>query len=771
MTYEEFDKKYMLRLNEQQKEAVRSVDGATLLLAVPGSGKTTVLVTRLGYMIFCRNINPSSILTMTYTVAATKDMRQRFVSMFGNECGAVEFRTINGVSSKIIDFYSRNFGKGSQFSLIEDGEGSRIIRQLYQKFNKEYPTDSTVKDIGTAITYIKNMMLTAEEIKNLDVGVDNIAEIYKEYCAELRSRRLMDYDDQLSYALTVLKNYPPVLEYFQEKFPFICVDESQDTSKIQHEIIKILASKHKNIFMVGDEDQSIYGFRAAYPEALMNFEKDYENAKILFMEKNYRSAGKIITAANLFVSKNRFRRDKKMESTRGAGVPINVIKAESRESQFKYLFNEAQNCADETAVLYRNNDSAVVLIDMFERNGISYNCKKFDESFFSNRIVNDVTDIISFAYNQNDAEAFMRIYYKLGCGITKNAAIYACEQCEKRKTSILKELIYSPDLKQGAKAGVCGLAEIFPKLLNDSGEDAVIRIWNELNYGRYVENNKLDSGKFSILRMVGKHERSAQDLLRRVSELKEIIQNHENKKDTKFILSTIHSSKGLEYNKVYLLDIFDRIIPLKNKNEARSDDDIRIYEEERRLYYVAMTRARNELYIFDCFGTESEFNSEVLAFLPRPVIDNDDIFSPFQQDLRGKIFNHKSKGKGRVIAQCGDRLLIEFDNFEVQLLTVEQMANERSRDVKYELPKVQKVRKSSKPKNSIDRRDSSLNDAEVEQKLSKANVGSKVKHCTFGAGEIINLENDIASIRFDKTAEVKRMGLVMCLKNGLMDII
>lgn len=756
MTEKEFDEKFISRLNEQQKEAVRSVDGATLLLAVPGSGKTTVLVTRLGYMVCCKNIAPESILTMTYTVAATKEMKQRFISMFGNEYASVEFRTINGISSKIIDFYSRNYGKSAPFSLLEnDGEASKIISQLYLRLNDEYPTESTVKDIRTSITYIKNMMLDDGEIKKIDFGVDKMYEIYKGYCDYLRNHHLMDYDDQMAFALMFLQKCPPVREYFQEKFRYICVDESQDTSKIQHEIIKLLAGKYNNIFMVGDEDQSIYGFRAAYPDALMNFKSDYKNAKILFTERNYRSSGNIIFAANAFISKNISRFDKKIESTRSSGSAVHVIQTADREAQFKYLFAEAQNCKIQTAVLYRNNDSALPLIDMFERNGIPYNCRRFEEAFFSHKIISDITDIINFAYNERDEEAFMRIYYKMDLMISKQAALYAVEQSRKSEESILKELSYAPGMSKNAKINVSNLIISLPEILKLNGEEAVRYIWTNLGYSRYVEQKKLDAGKFSILCLLGKNTESARELLRRISELREIIRNHENRSENKFILSTVHSSKGLEYDSVYLLDVFDGILPSKCAGEIEAKDEIKIYEEERRLYYVAMTRAKNELYIFDCRSMAQSFNSEISAVIPDEILDADDVFCAFKLNTLGKYFTSAEKGKGRIIAQCENSFLIEYGNSDIELLTVEEMANKRNKTIEYGKSK------SSKP-------------GKIKYNLPENNsvdIGTRIRHCTFGMGTVIGKSGIIAEVRFDKNDEVKRLGVDTCIKNGLIEVI
>ena len=264
------------KLNPMQQEAVLTTDGPLLLLAGAGSGKTTVLVTRLGYMIYGCGINPSNVLTLTYTVAATNDMRERFSRFFGEELGArLEFRTINSICAGVIKEYGRRIGK-APFELESDDKVLLgILSTLYQKYENGYPTESDLKGIKTWITYIKNMMLGEEEIKKLEKDAEcHLLDIYKDYCNELRNRKCMDYDDQMIYAYKLLRSSPELLNYYQTMFPYICVDEAQDTSKIQHTIISMLVGKEGNIFMVGDEDQSIYGFRAAYPAALLNFEKD-----------------------------------------------------------------------------------------------------------------------------------------------------------------------------------------------------------------------------------------------------------------------------------------------------------------------------------------------------------------------------------------------------------------------------------------------------------------------------------------------------------------
>ena len=281
MEWQEFETRFPVQLNSQQKEAVQSTKGPVLLLAVPGSGKTTVLVTRLGYMIYCENIRPENILTVTYTVAATKDMSRRFADRFGEEMAErLEFRTINGICARIIQYYGRRIGK-TPFELVKDEKATTgMLIRICQEYGMGYPTESDLKNVRTLITYIKNMMLNEEELQKLEEESDiRIAGIYHEYCRQMREQKRMDYDDQMLYAYHMLRKDPEVLAYFQNRYPYICVDEAQDTSKIQHAIIALLAAGTGNLFMVGDEDQSIYGFRAAYPEALLSFEKNHPGQK------------------------------------------------------------------------------------------------------------------------------------------------------------------------------------------------------------------------------------------------------------------------------------------------------------------------------------------------------------------------------------------------------------------------------------------------------------------------------------------------------------
>ena len=636
MEWKEFETTFSVKLNQQQKEAVQSTKGPVLLLAVPGSGKTTVLVTRLGYMIYCRNIPPESILTVTYTVAATKDMSERFAVRFGEDMAKrLEFRTINGICAMIIQYYGRRIGK-TPFELVKDEKATTgMLIKICQDHGMGYPTESDLKNVRTLITYIKNMMLNEEELQKLEEESDiRIAGIYREYCRQMREQKLMDYDDQMLYAYNILRKDPGVLAYFQNRYPYICVDEAQDTSKIQHAIIALLAAGTGNLFMVGDEDQSIYGFRAAYPEALLSFEKKHSGAKVLLMEENFRSNAKIVEAADKFIQKNTLRHEKHMRAAREAGADIREISLKSRKAQYVYLMKAAQECttgmagmsgseehrgrADasvtETAVLYRDNECAIPLIDLLERKNIPHRMRNADLSFFTHRTVLDVQNIIRFAMDPKDTELFMQIYYRLKLFFNKKDALRYAQISQEKDMEVLDAALKYGNLEKYQEDNIRNLKRQMVRILNMPGDEAVNQILTYMGYQDYLKKMGMNANKLETVKLIGSRVESPEKLLERLEELRTIIQEKVSDKDCPFILSTMHASKGLEYDTVYLLDVMDGILPEKVLANPRtaSKEELETYEEERRLFYVGVTRAKNQLNVFTT-NKPSKFCSELLG--------------------------------------------------------------------------------------------------------------------------------------------------------------
>lgn len=635
MEWQEFERKFPQKLNEQQKEAVQSVEGPVLLLAVPGSGKTTVLVTRLGYMIYAKGIAPEKILTVTYTVAATEDMAARFASQFGTDMAdRLTFKTINGICAGIIHTYGRKTGR-TPFALLNDEKViADTLAKIYQKTEQTYATESDLQTVRTLITYIKNSMLTDVEIREMDKTADmKISAIYKEYNTWLREQKLMDYDDQMVYAYTMLQRFPELLRLYQDKFPYLCVDEAQDTSKIQHAIIALLASKTENLFMVGDEDQSIYGFRAAYPEALLSFEKNHPGAKVLLMEENFRSGAGIVKAADTFIQKNTLRHKKHMRATKDGEEVVKEIAVKTRDDQYRYLAAVAENCAaaradrvggrsdnrtadasHTVAVLYRDHECALPLIDLLERKEIPYRTRNAEISFFTHRTVLDVLNIMKLAMHPKDAETFLQVYYKINTYIRKEDALQIARISETQDISVWNAAVRYHGLSDYTMSSVQNMRMHMQQLLTERGDKAVKRILYYMGYQEYLERCGLKADKIEILQILGSREDSMAGLLQRLRELQDILTRKETDYSCNFILSTIHASKGLEYDTVYLMDVTDGILPaqmLKNPEKA-SREERENYEEERRLFYVGATRAKSELYVFTT-GKPHSFCKELLS--------------------------------------------------------------------------------------------------------------------------------------------------------------
>jgi DNA helicase-2/ATP-dependent DNA helicase PcrA len=617
MTEKEFIETYDIKLNKQQREAMKEVENPVMVLAVPGSGKTTTLIARLGYMTKVKEIDPSNILVVTYTVAATKDMTSRYLDKFHEDECKIEFRTINGICSKIISYASSLYQREVFTLLSEEKDRNRAINVTFQKVTKRYPTESETLEIGTKITYAKNMMLTDREIESFDTGEIPFSDIYREYNETLRENEMMDYDDQMVFAYKFLLNDDRILSHYQEMYKYICVDESQDTSKIQHKIIEILASKYRNIFMVGDEDQSIYGFRAAYPKALLNFEHTYKDAKVLYMEENFRSGKAIVKSADEFIQKNTLRHKKSMNTNASNTGIIKCEEILKRSSQYNLIYKKLEEYSKsnkDIAVLYRDNEFVIPIIDRMLKNNIPFNMKQKDCSFFTNPVVMDVKNMLLFAQNPKDVKAFSKIYFKLSLYLTKGEMMHATKMAAEKGISVFKAISESTYIKESKRKRCGDIAYYFKQLNLCKGEDIFFYIKHGLKYYDYCQEHNLDVKKFDILEDIAKSLKDTKEFLERLDCLYNAMK-YKQPENSRITLSTIHSSKGLEYDSVILLDVINGLFPSMTKTQMEKQENRKValetYEEERRLYYVAITRAKKELFLYNIKGS-SEFISDTI---------------------------------------------------------------------------------------------------------------------------------------------------------------
>lgn len=657
MNYFEFKKKYDIRLNEQQEKAVVRTNGQTLLLAVPGSGKTTVIVARIGYMLLCNNIPSEQILTMTYNVSAAADMKNRFISKFGRDnLGRLEFRTINGFCATVIMFYER-MRNTRAFELIEESGTTSIIRAIYREITNEFPSESTIKEIKTQLVYSRNMMLNENQIKKIKVGEMDFYTFFNKYREYKQQNKIMDFDDQLEFALKILIKNPDILSFYQNRYRYVNIDEAQDTSKIQHMIIRLLVRKQMNIFMVGDEDQSIYGFRAAYPQALLEFDKIYPDGMILLMEKNYRSTCDIVQKANQFIKLNKNRHDKNMSADSNICIPVKNIILKDYKYQYNYIIKMITESKDELAILYRNNESSLPLIDLLEKNNIEFRLKESDGLFFTVNTINDTLNILRFACDTSDAELFCDFYYKIGVQIKKNIIFEAAENHRNSSSSFFTSLSRHQFIESWQQKK---LYEIQSKMLRIKKMDsykAILSVLNDLEYSKYIKERGMDESKIRTLLAIANQNPDIQDFLKRMSDLKQIVINGSDP-DSNIILSTIHSSKGLEYDNVLMIDVRDGIFPsvaIESDEEKNMPENlINTLEEERRLFYVGVTRAKK---LFEIFSYEHEYG--------KPC--DTAVFTKQLLNIKGKKPQNNNYVKEIVpVKQCTQKSIIKAEKVNIK---------------------------------------------------------------------------------------------------------
>lgn len=610
-----FAEQYDISLDEQQTKAVQAKDGTILLLAVPGSGKTTTLITRLGYMTQSLGIAPETILAITYTVAGTNHMREVFSKRFGSETGRrITFRTINALSWEIVRSYYES--RHRAISVLDEKEQRKILRQLFKEVNHDaYPQESDLMNAQSYISYIKNLMLSKEDIRSHAWDVEHFPELYQRYSEVLVKQKYADFDDMMRFALTILNANPAILKQIQNRYQYIFVDEAQDTSLLQHEILKLLSAEHHNLFLVGDEDQSIYGYRGAFPKALLRISDYYPDTRVLKLETNYRSKREIVARAKAFIDRNPDRIPKDMKPFRSENGSVQTAGVSTRGEQLSALKKYIHTSKKETAVLYRNNDSLIPIIDHFERNQIPYVINKGKDTFFSSRIVTDIRSFLEYALDPENEDLFLRCCMKVSMFFKRETAENAIRWRRRKHTPLLEEFVNQNHYLKGMRKfqidSMVENAEDFQDTIESlptMRPASAIKAIMKLGYEDYLRDHELGSGTVEQLIMIAEHTDRIQAFLDRLKELQTILSNRlEEKSGSGVILSTIHSAKGMEFSRVILFDMFDGILP-----GTKPDEDEALYFEERRLFYVAVTRAKDELIVLRIRQKDTSFADELL---------------------------------------------------------------------------------------------------------------------------------------------------------------
>ncbi len=674
---------FLKGLNDRQKEAVLHVDGPCLVIAGAGSGKTRVLTTRIANLIET-GIPSYNILAITFTNKAAKEMRERLEKIVPDNNAFVG--TFHALGVRIIRENAPLLGLDRSFSIVDSDDVLSIIKKI-MKDNGFDPKNPTPAYIRNKISTIKNEMLTGDEIaKFYNTPQDKIAErVYYEYIDILKKNNSVDFDDLLLLPVKLFMENKDILEKYQDRFKYILIDEYQDTNEVQYKLSKMLARKYKNIFIVGDPDQSIYMFRGANFRNILNFEKDYKNAKVIPLEENYRSTKYILDAANSVIKNNKERKEKNLWSSNGEGCKTKYLRAYDGKHEIQLVLDEIKRLLDEgyknneIAVLYRTNAQARLVEEMFLKSGVPYKVVG-SYYFYSRKEIKDLICYLRLILNNDDEISLRRVINvpKRGIGEAtlakleeeaKEANTSMFQVISKGKEQLFKELI----LHLTEESENLTLTDLIDLILEESGMRSEYENDKTLESGLRLEN--LEEFK-SITKTFEDRTGSASlaDFLEEVSLIADITE-HQNQEDV-VTLMTIHSAKGLEFEVVFLIGMEDGIFP--HQNSFCEEGGL---EEERRLCYVGITRAKEKLYISNAkrrmlYGKDvinppsrfiKEIDSELLdidnpQMMPEEKITREELYHN-DSDVTfndGDVIMHMIYGRGVVIEVKGDFITVAF---------------------------------------------------------------------------------------------------------------
>ena len=603
------------KLNERQKEAVLTTEGPVLVLAGAGSGKTTVLVNRIAYMISEKHIRPWNILAITFTNKAAREMKDRIERLLGDTAKDMWIGTFHSVCVRILRSCIDLLGYSRDFVIYDTADTKTVMKECLRELDideKSFP----VRNVLSIISNAKNDLMDAATFENVyksDYRMSIIAKIYYRYQTKLRKNNAVDFDDIILNTVKILSENPDVLSKYQDKFQYILVDEYQDTNNSQYLLINLLAQANRNLCVVGDDDQSIYKFRGANIGNILNFEDDYSDVQKITLDQNYRSTQNILDAANSVISNNKGRMGKSLWTSNGDGNKVFVYTGTNEYDEARYIARQIKKHFDEQgsfsdcAILYRTNAQSRVIEEMLMRESVPYKVLS-GLRFYDRKEIKDIIAYLRVVYNPNDDVSLARIINepkrKIGNATLEKARNIAREKetslydvishaddYPEFKTAIKKLLSFSEIIQSLIKLkDTVTIEDLTGRILNDTGYMPALVMEDTTESKTRIEN----LGEFiSVITEFEKNEETGNTLgefLENISLVSDIDGYDENEDSA--VLMTIHSAKGLEFPIVFLSGLEEGLFP--GMRSMESDDDI---EEERRLCYVAITRAKEQLYI------------------------------------------------------------------------------------------------------------------------------------------------------------------------------
>ncbi|WP_294835219.1 DNA helicase PcrA [uncultured Lactobacillus sp.] len=612
-------------LNPQQKKAVQITEGPLLVVAGAGSGKTSVLTRRIAYLVAEKGIAPWNILAITFTNKAATEMKEREYKLLGQQADSIWMSTFHALCVRILRRDAEKIGYSSNFSIADSAEQLTLIKHI-QKEQNINPKMYEPRRILAAISNGKNDLLTPDAFSASAASpFEKItAQVYQEYQKRLKNDQIMDFDDLIMQTLVLFKKDPTVLHYYQNKFRYLLVDEYQDTNQAQYELCHALAAQYKNICVVGDADQSIYGWRGANMENIMNFEQDYhdDGVQTVKLEQNYRSTGHILAAANAVIKNNRNRKAKKLWTDQGDGAKVTYYRAQSGDDEAHFIIAKIQEEVKEKkrsyhdfAVLYRTNAQSRTVEESFVKSNVPYQIVG-GHKFYDRKEIMDIMAYLKLVANPSDSMSFNRIINTPKRGIGPVSVRRFMDFARDNNLSILGAFDHISMSGVTARAAaklsdfgaklrdainfakdhtVTGLTE---KILQDFGYTAALKAEHTIEAETRLEN--LDeflsvTKRFDDEYEENDDENALSDFLAEVSLLSD--QDDLANNDDQVALMTLHAAKGLEFPVVFLVGMEDGLFPL---SRALMEDDQ--LEEERRLAYVGITRAKRELFLTNAYS-------------------------------------------------------------------------------------------------------------------------------------------------------------------------
>ena len=579
-----------MRLNPAQEKAIAHKSGPCMVLAGPGSGKTTVITRRIEYLIKKHRVHPEEILVITFSKAAANEMRTRFQKRCNGERYGVTFGTFHGIYYGILKWA---YGLTAQNILTEE-EKYQILQSAVEQCNYDYDDEKElIRDIADEIGVVKNNGISIAEYKSVHCDTELFQNVYRLYERQRKRRKKIDFDDMLVMTYELFRERPDILEGWQKKYRYILVDEFQDINRVQYEVIRMLAAPENNLFIVGDDDQSIYRFRGAMPEIMLNFPKDYPGTKQIVLDVNYRSTKAIVNVTQRVIRNNQKRYQKRMITGNPQGVNVHVQETKNPLDESNYVVKEIKKllergvAEEEIAVLYRTSQEARVLVETCMEYGVRFQMNEQLPNLYDHFIARDILAYMKMALGERSRALFLRVvnrpnrYIGRECVDEPRISFETLRKYYAEK-EWMQERIDQMELDLRVM-GKCAPYAAIQYLRKQIGYDAFLETYAKK---RHIRLEDLQEVLFEI-----------QERAKAFASFEEWFSYIEGyrKKEIRYeegiLLSTMHGAKGLEFDHVFVIGVNEGVLPYK---KAELEDEV---EEERRIFYVAMTRAKKTLYI------------------------------------------------------------------------------------------------------------------------------------------------------------------------------